>query len=247
MPGEARGEKSRWYGRFPTWAAALPNLGGRTLAVLAAIAHHADAEGRAYPAMSTIAAFAGIQRDKVPHHLAKLVAAGVLRKKLRKDERGNRSNLYTVIYEPPIVVFPHKGTPVARGGNRVLPQGEAGGVAADGNRTEQFGTQQGTILPLGARARARRSDFFSLAEFQPNTEIVSWAAEHVPEVNPLDPEIIAAFKDHYASNGKVTNDPDAAYRQWIRKEPAFSRRRGPPNSGCSPLIRSLLKEAAKTE
>ena len=149
----------------------------------------------------------------------------MLRKKLRKDERGNRSNLYTVIYEPPIVVFPHKGTPVARGGNRVLPQGEAGGVAADGNRTEQFRTQQGTILPLGARARARRKDFFSLAEFQPNTEIVSWAAEHVPEVNPLDPEIIAAFKDHYASNGKVTNDPDAAYRQWIRKEPAFSRRR----------------------
>jgi Helix-turn-helix domain len=167
MPDEARGEKSRSYGRFPTWAAALPNLGGRTLAVLAAIVHHADAEGRAYPAMSTIAAFAGIQRDKVPHHLAKLVAAGVLQKKLRKDERGNRSNLYTVIYKPPIVVFPHKGTPVARGGNRVLPQEEAGGVAAGGNRTEQFGTEQGTIPLLGAPARARGNDFFLWLNFNP--------------------------------------------------------------------------------
>jgi len=25
-------------------------------------------------------------------------------------------------------------------------------------------------------------------------------------VNPLDPEIIAAFKDHYASNGKVIKE-----------------------------------------
>jgi hypothetical protein len=75
MLDEARGGKSGQYGRFPTWAAALPGLGGRTLAVLAAIAHHADAEGRAFPGMSRIASLAGIKRTKVPGHEAKLRAA----------------------------------------------------------------------------------------------------------------------------------------------------------------------------
>jgi hypothetical protein len=151
MLDEARGGKSGQYGRFPTWAAALPGLGGRTLAVLAAIAHHADAEGRAFPGMSRIASLAGIKRTKVPGHEAKLMAAGVLRKECREDERGYLSNLYTIIYKP--IAFPPKETPVARGGNTVLPQEERGGVARGGNKTEPSRTDQGTIPPL-ARARA---------------------------------------------------------------------------------------------
>jgi hypothetical protein len=45
MPDEACGEKSRSYGRFPTWAAALPGIIGQSLAVVAAIAHHVDDQG----------------------------------------------------------------------------------------------------------------------------------------------------------------------------------------------------------
>jgi hypothetical protein len=54
---------------------------------------------------------AGIKRTKVPGHEAKLMAAGVLRKECREDERGYLSNLYTIIYKP--IAFPPKETPVA--------------------------------------------------------------------------------------------------------------------------------------
>jgi hypothetical protein len=207
---------NRSYGRFPTWAAAL-GISGRSLAVLAAIAHHADGEGKAYPAMSTIATLAGIKRPNVPPAVAQLIAAGVLQKEIRTDERGHRSNLYTIIYKP--VVLPHKRTPVTRGGNRVLPLGGTGGVPQGGNRTEQFGTEHGRhSLPVRAR------DGFSLDAYQPDATMLAWAAEHVPELNdPLRAKTIESFKDHYRNKGFVP-DLDAAFRKWLIHEPYFRRR-----------------------
>jgi hypothetical protein len=38
----------RCYRRFLTWAAASPGISGRSLAALAAIAHHVDSQGEAY-------------------------------------------------------------------------------------------------------------------------------------------------------------------------------------------------------
>jgi hypothetical protein len=73
-----------------------------------------------------------------------------------------------------------------------------------------------------------RGNGFSLDEFQPDAAMASWAAEHVAGVNPLDPEIIAAFKDHHRSKGQVPANLPAAYRQWVRKEPEFLKRRGAP-------------------
>ena len=96
-------------------------------------------------------------------------------------------------------------------------------VATKQNHLEQTKEQ----FPPGARTRVRGNGF-SLDEIQPDAAMASWAAEHVAGVNPLDPEIIVAFKDHHRSKGQVPANLPAAYRQWVRKEPEFLERRGAP-------------------
>jgi hypothetical protein len=86
------------YARVPIWAAAL-GISGRAWDVLVAICMHVDNGALAYPSMKTIAGIVGIQRCKVPAEIKKLVAAGVLRKTDRKDERhgDSTSSLYRII------------------------------------------------------------------------------------------------------------------------------------------------------
>jgi hypothetical protein len=238
-----------WFGRFPTWAAALPGISGLDLRVLAAIAHHADDEGRAFPGMKRIALLARINRSKVPPSVAKLIAAGVLLKEMRADERGHQSNLYTIVYKQ--IVFPGKGTPVTRGGNRVFPPAEAGGVPRGGNRTDQFKTDQGTgDSPLRARGGGNG---FCLDGYQPDQTMADWAAEHVPELDdPLNANTVARFKDHYRKTWTKIVDPDAAYRKWLLDEPYYRRRRAAREHGNqrnkpSSMLDAALDELRKAE
>jgi hypothetical protein len=235
-----------WFGRFPTWAAALPGISGRSLAVLAAIAHHADGKGRAYPAMSRIALLAGINRSKVPPAVAELVAAGVLRKEIRTDERGHQSNIYTIVYKR--IVFPVQGTPVTRGGNTVFPPAEARGVPQVGTRTDQLRTDQGTDFPPSRAG----GNGFCLDGYQPDATMETWAAENVPELDdPLNPKTIAAFKDHYRKTGTHIVDPDAAFRLWLQKEPYFrahrARQQGSERNKRGSMLDAALDEVRKAE
>ncbi|MGH7030668.1 MAG: helix-turn-helix domain-containing protein [Stellaceae bacterium] len=76
-------------GRHPRTAGA-----GR---VLGCIALHADASGRAYPSMVTIAAMTGIRRSDVPRSIRRIERLGLLQT-ARHGPRG--TNLYTVVFHP---------------------------------------------------------------------------------------------------------------------------------------------------
>jgi hypothetical protein len=210
------------YARVPIWAAAL-GISGRAWDVLVAICMHVDNGALAYPSMKTIAGIVGIQRCKVPAEIKKLVAAGVLRKTDRKDERHGdpTSSLYRVIFEP-TPELRDEGTPVACGGNTVLPPAEARGVPRGGTRTDQFRTDQGTDSPPPRAG----GNGFCLDAYQPDvTTMAAWAAENVPDLDdPLNEKTIADFKDHYRKTWTEIVDPDAAFRRWLKKEPYFRSR-----------------------
>jgi DNA-binding MarR family transcriptional regulator len=65
-------------------------------------------------------------------------------------------------------------------------------------------------------------------------------------VNALADAVLGKFIDHYLGTvGRPPNgDFDAAFRNWIRKEPTFAARRGPPRSPqCSDPIEALWRRA----
>jgi DNA-binding MarR family transcriptional regulator len=65
-------------------------------------------------------------------------------------------------------------------------------------------------------------------------------------VNALSDAVLGKFIDHYLGTiGRPPNgDFDAAFRNWIRKEPTFAARRGPPRSPqCSDPIEAMWRRA----
>jgi hypothetical protein len=160
----------RW-GRVVLRAASTPGLGRREYQVLIAIAGHADKNGHAYPSMTRIASRAGLDRSKVPSAIAKLEAAGLVRKRPHTSEHGDpNSNLYE------LVVMPEEAPGVPRGGNTVLPQEEAPGLARGGNLTDQV-TDKRTDPSL-SRVRAEGGAAIDEFEkFQPKPEVLTLAGE----------------------------------------------------------------------
>jgi hypothetical protein len=66
------------FARIPASAIGCRELSATDWRILACLGLHADADGRAYPGMSRIAAMAGIQRKNVPRTLRRLVRLGML-------------------------------------------------------------------------------------------------------------------------------------------------------------------------
>jgi hypothetical protein len=85
------------FARIPVRAAGMRNLRGADLRVLIAIAAHADADGRAYPSMATLAALTAIRREDIPRAIRRLERSGLL----RCESRGGTAavNLYAVLFE----------------------------------------------------------------------------------------------------------------------------------------------------
>jgi hypothetical protein len=132
------------FARVPVRAANLRHLSARDLRVLIAIAAHLNSEGFAYPGITRIAALAAVDRSKVPSSIKKLVAAGLVRARRRRDESGDfASTVYEILFKNP-EVLPLVGTPVPpggntdvpRSGNAVLPLVATPGVPTGGNLTD---------------------------------------------------------------------------------------------------------------
>jgi hypothetical protein len=88
------------FARVPIRAAGLTDLRERDYRVLIAIAAHADAEGRAYPSMTTISVATGIARGDVPRMLRHLEQLGLLRRDRRSEAHGGAaSTIYTIVFE----------------------------------------------------------------------------------------------------------------------------------------------------
>ena len=85
------------YGRISETAVRCRELSGADWRVLTCISVHADASGRAWPSMETIAEMTGVRRQDVPRVIHRLERFQQLR-----CERGggpNRKNLYVLAFE----------------------------------------------------------------------------------------------------------------------------------------------------
>jgi hypothetical protein len=126
------------FARIPARAAGIRALSARDLRVFIAISSHADGEGRAFPSMTRIATLTGVDRCKVPASIKRLVNAGLLSARHRRDESGDfASTVYQVTFEAD-EVLPNPATPVAGVGNTVLPVLGTRGVAEFGNVTDHL-------------------------------------------------------------------------------------------------------------
>jgi hypothetical protein len=136
---------------------------------------------------------------------------------------------------------------VATLGSKTLPPLALNGTA-DGNSID---TRNGTESPLrgerarevgGSRSRSvsverqpalllplkgRRCTTGPLENYRPGPEIVAWARQYTPGIDPLDQFILGRCKDYYLSRGINITDPEATYRNWLREE--LERRSGRRN------------------
>src|ERR1700733_1989067 len=85
------------FARLPVRAASMRDLSACDFRVLISIAAHADADGRAYPSMATVAKMTGIRRQDVPRSVKRLEQAGLLRRDARSD--ASAANVYTVVLD----------------------------------------------------------------------------------------------------------------------------------------------------
>jgi hypothetical protein len=199
------------------------------------------------PRESEVANVAAMTRQAVSKHLKDLEALGWIEIKPRRDRRGGRlSNCYAFLdgveahnpdgvgdamsenLTPPCQIFDE-----GRSENLTPPVRFCTPHIDD--QTNYQTIDQKTPPPLGdvrfsdmaASENPTTSD--ALGVFEPDAQLVAWAAAEVPGVNPLDPGILGAFRDHHRGRGtKLANIP-AAYRNWLRKERKFASAAQPPN------------------
>jgi hypothetical protein len=92
----------------------------------------------------------------------------------------------------------------------------------------EAGTYQGPPQGTEGRARARatpppRSNHgCDIRNYQPGPDIVTWAAEYRPDLDPLDRGILEAFRNYCAGRGIRVLDPDALYKHWLSRERSTS-------------------------
>jgi hypothetical protein len=67
-----------------------------------------------------------------------------------------------------------------------------------------------------------------LDDWQPGSDMAAWAAEHVPSVtDPISLDRFAHFKDWHRAHGKTHSDDwNATYRVWLRRQVEIDRRQG---------------------
>jgi hypothetical protein len=87
----------------------------------------------------------------------------------------------------------------------------------------------------------------AVKNYRPSLETLAWAANNVPDLQPLDPDSLGRFKDYHLSKGTILRDLEAAYRCWLSRELEFRSQRGGHARGDRSLARgkqgpsSLLK------
>jgi DNA-binding MarR family transcriptional regulator len=127
------------------------------------------------------------------------------------------------------------GTPTERteSGTESPLRGGRAHTREGGSRSGSLKYQPALLLPLnGSKKMGGRRTNGSLEDYRPGPEIVAWAPENAPGVDPLNKAILNRFRDYYLGRGIKISDPEAAYRNWLTEESRRRRRRfGPGDDG----------------
>jgi helix-turn-helix protein len=140
------------YARIPSRAVSCRDLSATDWRVLACVALHADASGRAWPSMATIAKMVGIRREDVPRPIRRLEQLRLLR---REPGSPTSSNIYVIALDDEAVSAEAR-TRVREGADRVSII--RGGLVSAPLRTKQPIEQQMVdthTYRTAARSRSR--------------------------------------------------------------------------------------------
>ncbi|QDH93109.1 helix-turn-helix DNA binding domain protein [Microbacterium phage Margaery] len=107
------------YAIIPRWMTKDERFTANMILTYVALQSYADESGVAFPSLPKLAARARLGQSTTRAALAKLAAMGVVQKRTRRrDDGGQRSNLYVVLTHDPSRVTPPpgEGAPPARSG-----------------------------------------------------------------------------------------------------------------------------------
>lgn len=218
------------FGIIPAAWFADPALGADEIAVLAALAVHADPEGRCWPSQATLARGLGRSRSWVIKVLNRLEAAGAIERHRRIAASGAmRTCLYRLLARAR--TKPRQERPAKPAGERPA-WGPSVIDAAEEAKEEEVG-DEADLDPEprgreeGGRHGRRAGATVVAPTFLPSVTDVAWARERRPDIDPLmfTEFFIAACR----ANGYRYHDHAAAWRAWL-----LDRRRGLPHAPARP-------------
>jgi hypothetical protein len=205
--------------------------------VLACIALHADATGRAYPGMTTIAEMTGVRRQDVPRTIRRLER--FLQLRCEPGGGPNGANAYTLIFDDEVVsatVRTGVSATVRTVRNGADPQHCVRGVRNAATkvsatvRTKQTNKQ---TTNTDARSRARERNQETASQFDTFWRVYPHRGEYRDPKKParekffaavergVDPELMIAAAENYA-NSIARNGTDGKYvtqaQFWLNQE-----------------------------
>lgn len=194
---------------------------GTPLLLLLAIADFADKDGRAYPAIGTLA-----KRIRMSHRNTQRAVAVLVDSKelvVKPNAGPNGSHLFQIIINETLPLFGIEGGDDKLTGDRLTGRQSSvvGGVTNTASRGDIAMSPEpsGTVIePSGTHdaRRQRRGKTTIPADFGISDQVRTWAKQHGFE--PYLDQHLAFFTDYAKSNGRLYADWDGAFRNCIRAD-----------------------------
>lgn len=201
------------------------------LAVYMGVASHAElASGRAYPAATTLARYAGMSDRKVRACLHEMEEWGYL----RIEHDPGRASTYVLLPPPPLHLV-QASTPAPGAGHPGTTRRTTPAPGADEQEPEN------KIQEPLARKRASSIP----PAFAPDEAMRAWAATKTPTLD-VDAET-EVFVDYWQGRGKAMKDWTATWRNWMRRTAKDRVETTAPVSGTSAAARRLEERTRRVQ
>lgn len=216
-PTGTTADSPRW-GKIPAWWLDHPELDADGLAVLAALATHADRQGRCWPSQTTLAGKLKRSRSWVGKIVARLAATGILAVEDRWSATGGRlSCLYVLDFGDAPAGSGSGATPAAV--HRDAPAHRPGTPAAAGATPCHDGRQEQDPeqIPDSRSARAQAGATVP-PDWTPDADDLAWAQARFPGLD------LAGHAERFVlrcqAHGYRYRDVAAAWRAWLAEDAA---------------------------
>lgn len=194
--------------------------------VLMILANRADPEGVCWPSVRYIRARTGLADSTVRECCKKISDIGLLTiaGQARNDggKGANRYNLCITVPPPP----QSGGTPPPQSGD--APRLDAAGVPPQSGGHE---TKEKTPLPDGNGSPRAPKKFVYPDDFMVSPDVCKWAEERGLLASYVG-EQLEHFRDDARANRRLHADWDAAFKNWLRRQPNFDRTAPRPVKGA---------------
>lgn len=200
-----------------------PDVGADEIAVLCALAVHADRNHTCFPSQGLLATLLGRSRPWVCRVIGKLVEIGLVKKTNQtRGDGGERSCLYRLAY-PASAVAPQESSTCQHDDS--ASQGENSPCHQSDSITE---SRINKLVSPGAPTDENRTSVAVVPpeDWQPTDSDLIWAMVRYPTIDPQ--AVTERFVLRCRAKGYRYADLSAAWRSWLMQDES-----APPHSGAS--------------